>query len=168
MSQNANNPHGELTTPTASIKSPMEAVVDGQLVVGQDSVYTSYPVKTAEQKLRFFSVISGDTDTASSYINKVLAVENVTMRKVTMTDDSGEVIEVPQTILHLAGGDNVRFASVVVAKQILTLFQMGFIPPYDPPLELLLERKEIGGGRSMYRLLPVIKVEEDAKAKTKK
>lgn len=117
------------------------------------AVVSTYDLTTTEGRRACFRVLNADCQPAEDWINKEMIVQNVTMHPVELRDEvTGSMSLAVRTICTDAEGNSVSFVSEGITRFFSRLTSMGLPGPWNPPLKLLLKRKQLNGGRSTYTL----------------
>lgn len=124
--------------------------------VDRAGIITSYDLSTVDGRRKVLEARTADCDGAEDYINRTIEISHVLMHSVEMTDHAtGENNPEIRTILIGPDGKKVSFVSRGIVDAIQLIARYGSPPPWDPPIKLLLKRKQLSHGRSTYTLTEV-------------
>lgn len=121
-------------------------------VFGADEVtkgrfWCSLVPKTQEEKLQLYQALNGDNEQFDKILNVPKDLVHVALQSgVSVAAEGGELSPFIRTVLMFADGTSAAGTSKVVARSIRSLIQAGMAPPYNPPLRIVLQRKDIGVG----------------------
>lgn len=110
------------------------------------------PAKGMDARIELLETLTGDSDKASDWVNKTLAVRHVTIVPVTGVDDDGEVKTYPRVVLGLADGQRIGFGSEGVFRSVALIIALMGKPPWEPALSVVLTQKELPNARRYYYL----------------
>lgn len=96
-------------------------------VMNGDNYNTAYAVAvtTKEEKIEMYNAVSNPTYLMSDCINSEISIKNISITPVDITNENGEIIKLPRTVILSHDGKSYTATSIGVynsIKNIYTIF----------------------------------------------
>jgi hypothetical protein len=115
--------------------------------------WTSIDVTDPEQAAHLFSLRQASGKQAKECVNLPVEVTQVLRRwGESVNDDTGETNKYIGTAFLTKEGDVITSGSIGIERDVETLFALGVIPPWKPPLKISFANVPTTKGRSMLKM----------------
>src|SRR4029077_12659078 len=117
---------------------------------GRDQFWTSINLADPDQAVHLLRIRQKGDKEAKECVNLPVNVQHILRRWGEQEDDqSGEVRQYLGTTFLTDKGDTISSGSMGLERDIESLFALGLIPPWNPPLTITFETVPTARGRSM-------------------
>lgn len=148
----------------AVVQTPEQVAMD--IIGTRRQVYTSLSRETPQQRKAFVKALNSCTARIANKMDETITVSDILLHRVEMaSDDDGEVKELVRSVLISPSGDTYEACSKGVYNALAALFHMYGMPPWNPPLLLTFEQRNLPGGKRFYCLTDVDEQAKETKRK---
>lgn len=125
-----------------------------------ESVYNAkgyvifFSTETREGKVRLFNGLRGKTSESSDILHPLgHPVVDFSVYRTTYTDDDGNPVVSPKTVLRLSDGKDISLTGKAVAGAMFDLFKTFGPPPWTEPVLLKIVEVPVDSKRSYYSVV---------------
>lgn len=110
--------------------------------------YASFAIDSVEARKALYNAINGDAGSVSDNEGKDIAVQDVVISKVSLTDDNGEFTENPRVTLITPDGDRYSSASWGVFRSIIAISEVFGTLHFDDPITIIAKKVKTKKGHT--------------------
>lgn len=120
---------------------------------GKGQFWTSVDLTSPKDAVKLIKLRQGGNKTAKEMINMPLMMVHVMRRwGEQRDDDTGEVHEYLATSFMTEDGQVIQSGSTGIERDLETLFAIGLIPPWKPPLKIAFELYKSKNNNDMIKM----------------
>lgn len=95
-------------------------------VMNNENCETVYAVtvKTKEEKIEMFNAVSNPTFLMSDCINQEITIKNISITPVSITNELGEIVKLPRTVILSNNGLSYTATSVGIYNSIKSIYSI--------------------------------------------